>query len=163
MKNNSKESILDHWKFNLSLSLSPSAGIVLFVHDLYKEYKRFYVSNNHFGSTDFSSCNLHYSGDGYRAFLWIESYIELIQEDEYMPRFVDIVCLDNYKEELQDMFGWCYSVAEDSYLLKGLGKESIRQDNAKYIIEALDKMKTVLQSKGILFRQIKFTDMKVQV
>ncbi|WP_426981391.1 hypothetical protein [Bacillus pseudomycoides] len=163
MKINSKESILDHWKFNLSVYLSTDSGIVFFVSDLYREYEKFYDSTNHFGSTDFSPCNLHYSGDGYRAFLWIESYLELMKENEHMPRFVDIVCWDNYEDELKMMFGRCYSISEDSYLLKALGKEPIRRDNAKYIIEALDKMKNFLKSKGISFRQIKFRDMKVKV
>ncbi|MCQ6288952.1 hypothetical protein [Bacillus cereus] len=167
MKENPREVVLSNWKRGIRGPALQKEGIIFVLDDfLNLAYDNFYRVTKQCGSTGtlaYRTCQLHYSGDGYKAYMWIESYFDLMKEKEFCPMFVDIVCSKDYKEDLKWMFGRSYSIAEDFRLLQALGEDSVRQDNAAYIIAALEKLEGLLHAQGILFRQINSNDMKLEV
>ena len=105
---------------------------------------------------------LYHSGDGYRAFLWLEAYIHLISTKKFIPSFIDIVCERSYQKELRKAFGPFYNISEDSIMLKELGKAQEEKDNATYILESLQELKELVSVNGKLFREITRNDMELQ-
>ncbi|MEB8675373.1 hypothetical protein P4H08_18990 [Bacillus cereus] len=105
-------------------------------------------------------CSIWHSGDGWRAYLWLEAYLDVIQNEKFMPKFVDILCYTDYEEELLEMYKHHNTISNDEELLNVLEREHKIQSNAMYLLEILKEIKTVLKSKNIPFRQITWNDIK---
>lgn len=122
-----------------------------------EKYDQFYNSTKQSAVTGvnlYEPVALYHSGDGYRVFLWLESYIQLISTKKFIPRFIDIVCERNYQKELRKAFGPFYNISEDDLLLQELGKAQKEKDNAAYILESLQELKELMSMDGRLFREI---------
>ncbi|MEK4841644.1 hypothetical protein [Bacillus sp. FSL L8-0152] len=166
MKEKLDNDVLEHWiknlkpQFEFGMSLAIFVGGGLFAS---KEYSRFYNYTKQYRTSDvteFAPLELYNSGDGYRAFLWLESCVKLIHTKEFIPCFIDVVCDQNYREEVRKAFGQFYNISEDSLLLTGLEKENVRKDNATYILESLDNLQELMRVNGNVFREITIYDME---
>ncbi|PGC53785.1 hypothetical protein [Bacillus pseudomycoides] len=149
------------WDVDMGLTIFCGGG-GLFV---LEKYDRFYVSTKQSvvtGVNIYEPVALYHSGDGYRAFHWLESYIHLISTKKFIPSFIDIVCERNYQKELRKAFGPFYNISEDSILLKGLGKAQEEKDNATYILQSLQELKELMSVNGKLFREITRNDMELK-
>ncbi|WP_420974142.1 hypothetical protein [Bacillus thuringiensis] len=110
------DQLCPRWDVEMGLTIFCGGG-GLFV---LEKYDRFYASTKQSLATGvniYEQVALYHSGDGYRAFLWLESYIQLISTKKFIPSFIDIVCERNYQKELRKTFGQFYNISEDSILL----------------------------------------------
>ncbi|OUB78418.1 hypothetical protein [Bacillus thuringiensis] len=151
-----REKALSHWKFNLSIGLNNEEGFYIslddwLTHDYYKIKSDLICGG----------CRIYNSGDGLRAYLWLETYLDLIQSQEFIPKFIDILCYEDYQKELMEMFEKHNSISEDTKMLTALGRIHKLQNNSVYTFEVLEELKNVLKSKNIPFRQITLKDMRV--
>ncbi|PEE32523.1 hypothetical protein [Bacillus cereus] len=149
------------WDVEMGLTIFGGGG-GLFV---LEKYDRFYASTKQSLATGvniYEQVALYHSGDGYRAFLWLESYIQLISTKKFIPSFIDIVCERRYQKELRKTFGPFYNISEDSILLKELGKAQEEKDNATYILQSLQELKGLMSVNGKLFREITRNDMELK-
>lgn len=168
MKDDFNSDVLEHWIENLKPQFGPGMSLAIFIGGgLFadKDYSRFYNHSKQYtvlGVTEFALLELYNSGDGYRAFLWLESCVKLIRTKEFIPRFIDIVCDQDYKKEIRKAFGQFYNISEDDLLLDGLGKEKVRKDNATYILESLSSLQELMRFNGNLFREITTYDMEIK-
>ncbi|HDR7494008.1 hypothetical protein ACT7C1_34330 [Bacillus paranthracis] len=135
----------------LCLRLDMKMGLTIFCGGgglfVLEKYDQFYNSTKQSAVTGvnlYEPVALYHSGDGYRAFLWLESYIQLISTKKFIPSFIDIVCERNYQKELRKAFGPFYNISEGVLLLQGLGKEQEEKDNATYILESLQELKELM-------------------
>ncbi|MGR5864996.1 hypothetical protein ACT7C1_15175 [Bacillus paranthracis] len=130
-----------------------------------EKYDRFYASTKQSvvtGVNIYEPVALYHSGDGYRAFLWLESYIHLISTKKFIPSFIDIVCERSYRKELRKAFSPFYNISEDSIMLKELGRVQNEKDNATYILQSLQELKELMSVNGKLFREITRNDMELK-
>ena len=149
------------WEVETGLTIFCGGG-GLFV---FEKYDRFYASTKQSAVTGvniYEPVALYHSGDGYRAFLWLESYIQLISTKEFIPSFIDIVCERSYQKEVRKAFSPFYNISEDNVLLKELGKEQDKKNNATYILESLQELKELMSVDGKLFREITRNDMELK-
>lgn len=151
-----RKKALSHWTFNLKIGLSNEAGFYISLDDwLTHDYNR-----TPFGDPICGGCHIYNSGDGLRAYLWLESYLDLIQSEEFTPKFIDILCYEDYQKELLEMFEKHNSISEDKRMLTALGRKQKLQNNSIYLLEILEEIKTVLKSKTIPFRKITWNDIQ---
>ncbi|PEK34091.1 hypothetical protein [Bacillus pseudomycoides] len=151
-----RKKALSHWNFNLSIGLNNEEGFYIslddwLTHDYYKIKSDLICGG----------CPIYNSGDGLRAYLWLETYLDLIQSQEFIPKFIDILCYEDYQKELLEMFEKHNSISEDTKMLTALGRKHKLQNNSVYIFEVLEELKNVLKSKNIPFREITLKDMRV--
>lgn len=153
------EKLRPRWKVEMGLTIFCGGG-GLFV---FEKYDRFYASTRQSiitGAKMYEPLALYRSNDGYRAFLWLETYIQLILTEEWIPSFIDVVCERNYQQELRNTFGSFHTISADDWLFEKLGRERIQKDNAAYIFESLEELHTLMCKNGKLFREITRNDME---
>ncbi|WP_142310456.1 hypothetical protein [Bacillus wiedmannii] len=149
------------WDVEMGLTIFCGGGGLFIL----EKYDRFYASTKQSAVTGvniYEPVALYHSGDGYRAFLWLESYIQLIATKKFIPSFIDIVCERSYQKELRKAFGSFYNISEDNILLKELGKAQEEKDNATYILQSLQELKELISVNGKLFREITGNDMELK-
>lgn len=102
------------------------------------------------------------SYDGRKKFRYLVSYLYVIQKKGITPAFLDMVFGEkNYKEEINRLYGWSYTIWEEHENMhvlgiKGVGEPPERKSNDVYILEVLQGIEKCMYTRNKLVS--KFSD-----
>ncbi|MGA4466545.1 hypothetical protein ACPA2L_28635 [Bacillus bombysepticus] len=161
-----EEKLLSRGRFCSENFMVEGKGFYIPLYDwIASKYEEFYSITENVNGGEIAGYKgpLENSGDGDTAYVQLKEYIKRIKDKNLFLSFVDLVCYEDYQKEIIDMFSKNDSISKNLELLKVLGEEPKIQNNALYIIDALEELKEVATAKNISFRQITCSFMNEQV